>query len=271
MKTPHVRTLISMAVLGTALGLAGCGSSHHDQSKAPATPSTPSAAPDQGSSSSASSSSKPASPVPAAYPVPKWNTPLSDYIPLSNSNAVMFQYYAHTGIAPDYKTIASNFDSHYMDTSDVFTKHKIIKEIKPVVDQRIAAAKAHPYVYWPMYGLELGNYSFKRHGFSMQGTMLISGGYAEYTDFKDQRFTLNIRNANDFTFLPVKNQKLAQKMEHWISNDDAVYVQPYLFINGASLDHHQVHATCTRINIYGPHKELLMSYTPLFSDKKVSS
>lgn len=264
MKIPQIRTISLLAALGMALGLAGCGSSHHDQSKTSVPPPPASANTGQGSASnSALSPSAPAaSPAPAAYSMPDLKTPLTDYVPLQTSNDVMFQYYAHTGIAPDYKTIASNFDRHYVDTSDVFTKRKIIKEIKPLVDRRIAAAKAHPYVYWPMFGLELGTYSFKRHGFSMQGTMLISGGYAEYTNFESQRFDVNLRNSRDFTFLPVTNQKLAQKIEHWVSQDQDLYVQPYLFVNGASLNHHQVHAVCTRINIYGPQKQLLMSYTP---------
>ncbi len=257
-QTPPWRLMVALCITA---GLAGCGSSHHHSaaSSSAATPPPPAAS---APSSTPPPAPKPAAPKAAAYTQPDWTTPTSDYIPLRDTNDVMFYYYANTGVSPNYKTIASNFDRHYMDTTDVFTKHKIIKEIRPIVDRKIATAKAHPYVYWPMYGMSLGTYSFKRHGFPMQGTMLLGGGYVRYTSWRYEYFSVVLRNTQDFQFLTVKNRKLAEKIEHWLSSGQNVYVRPYLFVNGASLDHRRVKAVATKIEIFGPQKQLLMTYTP---------
>lgn len=267
-----LRSASALAVMGLALGLAGCGSSHHSKSVAPSTSSGANSPMDQAMSDFNHPSSSPTLPLPVNTPaqksrpvaaeiMPDWNTPASDYVSLATGNDIMFQYYAHTGISPNYKTIATNFDHRYANTSDVFTQHKILKEIKPIIDQRIASAKQHPYVYWPMYNLNLGNYSFKRHGFSTSGTMLFGNGSQMYYD-TNSSFSLELRNGQAFSFLPVKNQKLAQKIEHYVSQDDTLYVQPYMFVNGASLSSHEVRAIGIRINVYGPQKQLLLSYAP---------
>jgi hypothetical protein len=263
---PSHRTLLFSVAM---LALAGCGSHHasHSNAAAPsasnsssanaATPPSTSQSPAGSPLAKAAAAAKPA----AVYKEPDWNTPLTKYVPITDNNRLMFYYYANTDMPANYKVIAANFDRHYMDTSDVFTKHKIIKEIKPRVAQEIAKAKAHPYVYWPMYSFNVGNYSFKRHGFKLFGNMLLNGGYISYDSWRYDRFGLEIRNSNAFSFLPVK-KSIAKKIEAWTSAGQNVYVQPYVFINGASLDHHRVKGVCTAIAIYGPNKQLVMMYRP---------
>lgn len=194
--------------------------------------------------------------------MPDWNTPLSSYVPLRSNNTVMFQYYAHTGMSPNDKIIASNVDRRYRSTNNVFTQHKILKEIKPLIAHKIADAKAHPYVYWPMYQVNLGNYSFKRQGFPLTGVMLISGGNVGYDNWNSTQFTLEARNTSDFSFLPVKNQKLAKEIENFVSHYEQIFIRPYLYVNGASLSNHMVKTTCTAIQVFGPQKQMLLTWVP---------
>lgn len=256
LKPLSLRILTALCITA---GLAGCSSHHSSAAKNPPPPTANSSA---SSSALSTPQTPPAAPKDTALAQPDWKTPISAYVPLKDTNDVMFYYYANTGVTPDYKAIAKNFDRHYMDTTNVFTKHKILKQIRPIVDRKLAEAKAHPYVYWPMYGMSLGNYSFKRHGFPMQGTMLLGGGYLRYDSWRYEEFSVTLRNTQDFQFLTVKNHKLAEKMEHWISSGQPIYVQPYLFVNGASLDHRRVKAVATQIEIFGPQKQLLMTYAP---------
>lgn len=271
------KALSPLILLSATLALAGCGSHHQSSSTsgtasnsgekpikslfAPHNQQVPAgfvpSSPDSGTPSATASG-----PAAASYSMPNWNEPLTSYLPLRSNNAVMFQYYAHTGVSPNYKTLASNMDQRYRSTSNDFSQHKILKEIKPLIDRKIAEAKAHPYVYWPMYQASLANYSFKRHGFSLSGTMLITGGNIGYDNWNTTQFTVEIRNSSDFSFLPVKDKKLAKEIENFISQDDAIYVRPYLYVNGASLSNHLVKATCTAIQILGPQKQVLMTWRP---------
>lgn len=239
----------------STLALAGCGSSHHSDNNT-GTPSQ---------TSSTTVASKPAKPSETSYKLPDWGKPSADYVSIKNNNTLMFYYYANTGMPADYHVIASNEDAQYRSTSNVFTKHKLLHDLKPILDRKLAYAKAHPYAYWPMYQMNLGNYSFKRHGFPMANTMLISSGTISYDQWASTSFSLETKNHNAFSFLPVKNKKLAKKIESFISADDAIYVKPYLFINGASLSNNTVKAICTKIAIYGPEKQLLMTYSPRHS------
>lgn len=273
MNKPQLRSMTSFAVLGLALGMAGCGSSHHGDNNATASSATTQSAQQTGANSPVANALNAfgdakfhrltvSAPVHKKIigPMPDWNTPIKDYVPLVKNEQMAEQYVAHDHKLSDNQ-IASILYAKYATQKDVFKKQEMLKKLKPVMDKRLAEIRRHPYVYTPKLTMTLRNYSFKKHGFKVAFALLLSGGTMYFPNGDGYPvYSATLLNHEDFSFLPVKNTALAKKIETFVAKNQSLYVRIYMFVNGA--DRTEVRAVGTRVNVYGPNKHLLMVYTP---------
>ena len=246
-------TTLAFAV---SLALAGCGSQHKDA--APAAPSGNSS----GSSSSNAAATHPSSSAAAALARPDVHTPDSAYTSLHSETHIMFYYGAYRVTPPNYKDMASVISHQYQATSDVFKKHALMKALKPIMDKKMAEAKAHPYVVWPMQNLALSDYSFHRHGFSVRGTGLLTGSdeyFSQDGGVNFNPYAITLRNSTQFGFLPVSSKALAKKIEYYVSHGNNCFVKIYMFADGAELSHRIVKADAVKIQLFSPNKTLLLT------------
>ena len=247
-------TALAFAV---SLALAGCGSNH--KGAAPSVPSGNSS----GSQSNGNSSSKPTSAQPTDSSVtrPDIHTPDSDYTTLHSNTHIMYYYQAYRATPPNYKVMATTISRQYRATSDVFKKHALMKDLKPIMDKKMAEAKAHPYVAWPMQNLTLANYSFHRHGFALTGTNLLTGDYEYFPEYSApvSSTPITLRNSSQFGFLPVSSKALAKKIEYYVSHGNNCLVKVYMFVNGAELSRRMVKADGVKIELFSPNKKLLLT------------
>ena len=247
-------TALAFAV---SLALAGCGSNH--KGAAPSVPSGNSS----GSQSNGNSSSKPTSAQPTDSSVtrPDIHTPDSDYTTLHSNTHIMYYYQAYRATPPNYKVMATTISRQYRATSDVFKKHALMKDLKPIMDKKMAEAKAHPYVAWPMQNLTLANYSFHRHGFALTGTNLLTGDYEYFPEYSAPvpSTPITLRNPKQFEFLPVSSKALAKKIEYYVSHGNNCFVKIYMFADGAELSHRIVKADAVKIQLFSPNKTLLLT------------
>ena len=255
-------TALAFAV---SLALAGCGSNH--KSAAPAAPSG------NHNSSGSSSNNAPAQPSGSAGVAhnpsgqslarPDVHTADSAYTTLHSNTHIMYYYEAYRATPPDYKAMATAISRQYRATSDVFKKHALMKDLKPIMDKKMAEARAHPYVAWPTQNLTLSNYSFHRHGFALTGNSLLTGDYEYFSNYYSNGATsftsITLRNAKQFAFLPVNNEALAKKIEHYVSHGNNCLVKVYMFVNGASLSRQRVKADGVKIQLFSPNKKLLLT------------
>ncbi len=196
---------------------------------------------------------------------PNLNTKLSDYIPMRNNNDLMYQYYAHYPLPPEYKKIASNLSEEYAETSDVFKKRSILKKLKPIIDQKISYAKSHPYIIWPASDYQFHNYSFKRKGFSIdmgQDDSILTGA-KPYWDDGRYSYELFIKNYPDFDFIKVENEATAKTIEKYLSRHSGqLKIRIFAYVDGASLSSHYVKAVATDLQIIGQGKKVILNYRP---------
>jgi hypothetical protein len=244
-------TALAFAV---SLALAGCGSQH--KGAAPAAPSGNSS----GSSSNGGNTAA-AHPSGSAVTRPDIHTPDSDYTTLHSNTHVMYYYEAYRATPPNYKIMATAISRQYRATSDVFKKHALMKDLKPIMDKKMTEAKAHPYVAWPMQNLTLANYSFHRHGFALNGTNLLTGDYEYFPVYSAPIHStpITLRNSKQFGFLSVSNKALAKKIEYYVSHGNNCFVKVYMFVNGAELSHRMVKADGVKIQLFSPNKKLLLT------------
>ncbi|MDD5280898.1 hypothetical protein [Acidithiobacillus sp.] len=273
MNKPQLRAMTSFAVLGLALGMAGCGSSHHGDTNATASSATTQSAQQTGANSPVANALNAfndakfhrltvGTPVhkAAVGPMPDWNTSIKDYVPLVKNEQMAEQYAAHAQNLSDSQ-IASILYTKYATQKDVFKKQEMLKKLKPVMDKQLAEIRRHPYVYTPMLTMSLRNYSFKDHGFKVWNTYLLNGGTISFsTRGFHPVYNATLINYKEFSFLPVENTTLAKKIENFVAKGQPIYVRVYMFVNGTGK--WTVKAVGTRIHVYSPNKHLLMSYTP---------
>lgn len=238
-------TTIAFAV---SLALAGCGSQHKD------------AAPSSNSNGTSSSNAANTHTSNSAAR-PDIHTPDSDYTTLHSNAHVMYYYEAYRATPPNYKVMATAISRQYRATSDVFKKHALMKDLKPIMNKKMAEAKAHPYVVWPMQNLTLANYSFHRHGFALTGTNLLTGDYEYFPEYSApiSSTPISLRNPKQFEFLPVSSKALAKKIEYYVSHGNNCFVKVYMFVNGAELSHRMVKADGVKIQLFSPNKTLLLT------------
>jgi hypothetical protein len=247
-------TALAFAV---SLALAGCGSNHKG-----AAPSVPSGNGSE-SQSNGNSSGKPTSAQPTDSSVarPDIHTPDSDYTTLHSNTHIMYYYQAYRATPPNYKVMATTISRQYRATSDVFKKHALMKDLKPIMDKKMAEAKAHPYVAWPMQNQTLADYSFQRHGFALTGTSLLTGDYEFFPEYSApvSSTPITLRNSSQFGFLPVSSKALAKKIEYYVSHGNNCLVKVYMFVNGAELSRRMVKADGVKIELFSPNKKLLLT------------
>ena len=252
-------TALAFAV---SLALAGCGSNH--KGAAPSVPSGNSSG-SHSSGNSSNNGSKPTSAQPTDSSVarPDIHTPDSDYTTLHSNTHIMYYYEAYRATPPDYKVMATTISRQYRATSDVFKKHALMKDLKPIMDKKMAEARAHPYVAWPMQNQTLADYSFQRHGFALTGTSLLTGDYEFFPAHFDRTpipsTPITLRNSSQFGFLPVSSKALAKKIEYYVSHGNNCLVKVYMFVNGAELSRRMVKADGVKIELFSPNKKLLLT------------
>ncbi|MBN6740402.1 hypothetical protein JKG47_07625 [Acidithiobacillus sp. MC6.1] len=191
---------------------------------------------------------------------PDVHTADSAYTTLHSDTHIMYYYEAYRATPPNYKGMAAIISSQYRTTSDVFKKHALMKDLKPIMAKKMAEAKAHPYVAWPMQNLTLADYSFHRHGFALTGTSLLTGSYEYFQDYRYMNpYSITLRNSKQFGFLPVHSKALAKKIEYYVSHGNNCLVKVYMFVNGADLSHRRVKADAVKIELFSPNKKLLLT------------
>ncbi len=259
-------TLLRSTALAFAvsLALAGCGSSHKGADHA---------ASSGNSSGNNAGNSAPAQPSgnagvasnPSAQSLarPDVHTADSAYTTLHSDTHIMYYYEAYRATPPDYKGMAAIISRQYRTTTDVFKKHSLMKDLQPIMDKKLAKAKAHPYVAWPMQNLTLTNYSFHRHGFALTGTSLLTGSDEYFLNYNyyvsGNPYSITLRNSEQFGFLPVHNAALAKKIEYYVSHGNNCLVKVFMFVNGADLSHRKVKADAVKIELFSPNKKLLLT------------
>lgn len=250
--TPH-RFAGKLVTLGCALALAGCGSSHHD-TRGPSASSAPSPVP------SVSATTPPPAP-PAAHPkpadyVPDWNLPLKDYRPALNNNALMFEFYAH---APkvDYNEMALHYSAAYRNAPNAAAKAKILKKLKPILKEKLAQAKAHPYIYLARRTVVIArsqNYPKLLH--PMAGDLIDGRQYVYQAHHWVGRYFPVAINEPQLKYLKINDPKVVKQILKISSADEYNYFRfrPYVYVNGVNMGQSQLKVTCTAIQLYGPHK-----------------
>lgn len=208
----------SALALATLVTLGACSSSKtppkHDTSLSNAL--SPTAIKDAAKSAKASS-----------LPKADFGTPDNAYLPVKSGNQLMFLYAAISGMPPDYDKMASAYSNRYRSTNDNFTKHDLLKALKPKLDQSIANAKGHRYITWINDSPSLGHYDFKSKSFPIGASIFNDGGYLYF--FDNSGTNLAVTNGADFQQLNVKDEATARQIEQAVGHYQALRLRIFGF------------------------------------------
>ena len=113
---------------------------------------------------------------------------------ITDSN-IPFLYESRAAIrAPDHK-LAALLSKDFRNAADEFTRHDLLEQIKPVIEDRLNQARQTTKVYL-LIGDQLGNYDFDRSAFP---TDMSENTYIRF----DNGYRVQYDNADQFTFIPL--------------------------------------------------------------------
>jgi hypothetical protein len=201
-----------------------------------------------------------AHPKPADY-VPDWNLPLGSYRPALNNNALMFEFYAH---APkvDYNQMALHYSAAYRNAPNAAAKAKILKKLRPILDAKLAQAKAHPYIYLARRTVAIQR-SLNYHQLlrTMVGDLIDGRPYVYQAHHWVGRYFPVLTNEPQLKYLKIDDPKVVQQILKIGNAGKYIYFRPYVYVNGVNMGQSQLKVTCTAIKLYGPHKkQIIVTY-----------
>lgn len=108
---------------------------------------------------------------------------------------IPFLYESRAAVrAPDHR-LAAILSKDYRNAEDEFTRHDLLQQIKPVIEDRLNQARQTTQVYM-LIGDQLGNYDFDRSAFP---TDMSENTYIRF----DNGYEVRYDNADQFGFVPV--------------------------------------------------------------------
>lgn len=195
----------------------------------------------------------------AANALPQGNvdTPLSEYRLVSDSNAVMFTYYALSDVPPDYPKILMSFSNEYRSSNDEFRKQDILKGLQPKVDQEISEAKAGRYLKVKFDGFSIDKYDFTSQGFPQREIQENSnfGWYGSYS----ANYRLEFTNGDEFKLLKVSNEQLARTIEDKRSRHEGFDVVLYIYAQDVDMNNSHVKAKIMKLSLQDKHGNELLT------------
>ena len=197
----------------------------------------------------------------ASLPTPDPNTPDSSYLPINNADQLMFLYAANSGLPADYQSMAENFSEDYRNIRDTFRKRDLLTALTPKLDDKIADAKAHPYLLWTDSSPGLDHYDFNRKGFAVNTALLSGSGFGYISNMYGRNHQIAFSNGEDFQFLPVADETTAREIESMIGNYNAhLELKIFAFAQSTDDNQHAVLAKITRIQLVGKGNRMLAEH-----------
>ena len=158
-------------------------------------------------------------------------------------------YYALTDLPVDYESLAAEVSEDYRRTTDTFKKKEILDVLRPEIQAKIAALKAHPFVKVRVDSSSLGHYDMASQSFPVQGLPLDKGQYLSFN--KGGSYRLSITNGADFRQLKVADETRARAMEAIVSAK-ASFSTPaemYLYAQAADKNTHVVQFQLVQVKL----------------------
>lgn len=249
-----VKSMRLLPAVVTALMLGACSPGHLPGAPATDGSSASTSSSDAGSPGNTQAASPAAAQVNLAKP--DQNTPDSSYVTVTSGNQLMFLYTALSGLPPDWDAMARNYSSDYSQANDAFRKHDLMEALKPKMQAAITDAKAHPYIIWNAGNPQLSPYDFTRKGFPVGSGQIEPSGYVYVSD--NGSYHLSFTNGSDFQFLPVPDENVAKQIEQYRSSYTNMALRVFAFAQGADPSNDTVKAVITKVQLLGPHNEVLL-------------
>lgn len=142
--------------------------------------------------------------------------PARTYQEVNSGVDLAYLYYALTEMPADYEKLAEEVSEDYRITTDSFKKKEILDALRPEIQAKIAALKAHPFVKVQIDTSSLGHYDLVSQSFPVQGLPLDKGQYLSFV--KGGSYRLAITNGADFRQLKVTDEARARAMEAIVTN-----------------------------------------------------
>lgn len=231
--------------------------------------------------------------VPSEYTIPHGkvpaginiNTPDSDYLKINDGAQIMFYYAAYSKAQPSYVSMAGAYSQKYDDTTNVFKKKSILKNLSPVFSKGIEAAKSNPYIVVDgSTNFDRGDYSFskKRYTIGKGSTagMFAGGGlrficppqsFGIKSSCRTGLGQLKVRNYNNMRHIYIKDESTAKKIADYISKGGEIKYKLFGFVYGTQKKTNAVDMEAIKIKLYGPKNKLLLTQneTSLLGKTKV--
>lgn len=134
-----------------------------------------------------------------------------------NDRNVIFYYEAFSNISTPAHILAPLVSKDYRDSTDEFTRHDLLKEIKPYINKEMEKAKAAQRVMVKAK-VNLGEYDFDKSAFA---TGMGSWSYIPFDDY-----VVAFENGKQFEYLPY-DQNMARELSGHLRKSRVVTVTIY--------------------------------------------